>query len=113
MEITIAPYPDYEGYPFGTTSTFSLRKIFVSVHQRHLLFDGLAVARSRLDFGCGRGDDEWGAEAGAVAGAVGGSGSERDDAGGVLRGARDRILDVAALAAAATEGSGRVAARRA
>ncbi|WP_297899141.1 hypothetical protein, partial [Metallibacterium sp.] len=46
----------------------------VSVRRPHLLFDGLAVARSRLDFGSGRGDDESGAEAGAVAAAVGGSG---------------------------------------
>ncbi|MHB1176630.1 MAG: hypothetical protein ACYCZJ_16075 [Sulfuriferula sp.] len=59
----------------------------------HLLFDGLAVARSRLAFGCGRGDDEWGAETGVVAAPVGGSGSERDDAGGVLCGARSGMFD--------------------
>ena len=71
----------------------------LSVRPPPLLFDGLAVAHSHLVFGCGHGDDEPGAAAGAAAAAVGGSGSERDNAGGVLCGARDRILDVAAATA--------------
>jgi len=65
-----------------------------------------AVAGSCHDLGCGRGDEESGTTTGVVAGsAAGDSRIERRDASNVARAAHGRLLDIAALAAAAAAAS--------